>query len=344
MSNDNPSPPRYRAAGVDIDSGHRLVERIRPAVAKTHRPGVMGGLGGFGGLFELPAGYRRPVLVAGTDGVGTKLLLARPEDYPGLGVDLVAMCANDVAVTGAEPLFFLDYYATGQLDVYAASALIEGIAAGCREAGMALIGGETAEMPGLYGRGEFDVAGFCVGIAEADALLGPQRVAVGDALVALGSSGPHANGFSLIRKLLAEGGIDLDAPFEATTLRSALMAPTKLYVAPLHKLIRAVPVHAAAHITGGGLMENLPRALPDDTVAVVDPQSFTRPAVFRWLRDLGVEEAEMRRVFNCGVGLVICVPASAAQAAVATLTTTGERAWILGHVAAGRGPAAVVWE
>ncbi|WP_295888930.1 phosphoribosylformylglycinamidine cyclo-ligase [uncultured Thiohalocapsa sp.] len=342
----------YRDAGVDIDAGEALVQRIKPAVAATRRPGVLSGLGGFGGLFELPAGYRNPVLVSGTDGVGTKLKLAVAAGrHGGVGIDLVAMCANDIVVCGAEPLFFLDYYATGKLDVDTAAAVVAGIAEGCKRAGCALIGGETAEMPGMYGAGDYDLAGFCVGIVEKDAILEPGRVKPGDALIALASSGPHSNGFSLIRRVLEASGADLDDPLEpaaadpeaaiqsdaetgtALTLGDALLAPTRIYAKPALALIRHGGVHALAHITGGGITDNLPRVLPAGTRAVIDLRTWTPPPVFRWLKDAGnIAQAELLRTFNCGVGMIACVAADRAAGACGLLRTAGEQAWIIGRV------------
>jgi len=329
----------YRDAGVDIDAGEALVERIKPAVAATHRPGVLSGLGGFGGLFEIPAGYRNPVLVSGTDGVGTKLKLAVAAGrHGGVGIDLVAMCANDIVVCGADPLFFLDYYATGKLDVDTAAAVVEGIAEGCRKAGCALIGGETAEMPGMYGGGDYDLAGFCVGIVEKDAILSPQRVKPGDTLVALAASGPHSNGFSLIRRVLEASGAGLDdlldpAAEKPVTLADALLAPTRIYAKPALALTRHGGVHALAHITGGGITENLPRVLPKGTKAVVDLRTWTPPAVFHWLRDAGnITDSEMLRTFNCGVGMIAVVAADRAAGACGLLRTAGEQAWMIGRV------------
>jgi phosphoribosylformylglycinamidine cyclo-ligase len=334
-----PPSVTYRDAGVDIDAGNRLVERIKPAVQRTTRPEVLAGLGGFGGLFELPAGrYRQPVLVSGTDGVGTKLKLAqRLGRHDTIGIDLVAMCVNDILVTGAEPLFFLDYYATGRLEVDAAAAVVAGIAAGCEQAGCALIGGETAEMPGMYGAGDYDLAGFAVGVVEKDALLGPHRVRPGDALLALASSGPHSNGYSLIRRLLDLSGAALDQTLDGDpdgrSLGEALLAPTRIYVRPLLALLGELELHALAHITGGGLPENLPRVLPPDTRARVDLASWEQPPVFRWLQARGrVARAEMLRTFNCGVGLVIALPEDQAGTAIARLAEAGERAWRLGRV------------
>jgi phosphoribosylformylglycinamidine cyclo-ligase len=330
-----PYPISYRDAGVDIDAGNSLVERIKPMVKKTMRPEVLTGLGGFGGLFELPVQrYRRPVLVSGTDGVGTKLKLAQIMNrHDSIGIDLVAMCVNDILVTGAEPLFFLDYYATGQLDVDAAAQVVSGIARGCELAGCALIGGETAEMPGMYGAGDYDLAGFSVGVVEKDAMLGAERVAVGDALVAVASSGPHSNGYSLIRKLLALSGADLAQELGGQTLGEALLAPTRIYVKPLLALLRELDVHAMAHITGGGLSENLPRVLPQNSRALADLASWQLPAVFRWLQEQGnIVESEMLRTFNCGVGMVLVLPQEEASGAIELLGEHGESAWLLGRV------------
>jgi len=331
----------YRDAGVDIEAGNRLVDRIKPHAKRTHRPGVLGGLGGFGALFELPLDrYRQPVLVSGTDGVGTKLKLALElRRHDTIGIDLVAMCVNDVLVVGAEPLFFLDYYATGQLDVEVAAAVIQGIADGCEQAGAALVGGETAEMPGMYGEGDYDLAGFCVGVVEKSRIIDGSRVAPGDVLLGLASSGPHSNGYSLIRKILAVSGTRLDqALAEGRTLGEALMAPTRIYVKPVLKLLEALDVKAIAHITGGGLTENLPRVLPTGVKAVIDTQSWRRPALFDWLQQQGgVAETEMRRTFNCGVGLVVCVAADQAERAQAILREAGETVWLLGQIAASAG-------
>jgi phosphoribosylformylglycinamidine cyclo-ligase len=343
---DRPGTPSlsYRDAGVDIDAGNALVERIKPLAAATGRPGVLTGLGGFGALFELPWGrYRQPVLVSGTDGVGTKLKLAIALGrHDGVGIDLVAMCANDILVAGAEPLFFLDYYATGRLDLEVATAVIAGIAEGCRRAGCALTGGETAEMPGMYAPGDYDLAGFCVGIAEKDALITPDRVQPGDTLIALASSGPHSNGYSLIRKVLDVSGADPHQHLGETTLGEALMVPTRIYVKPVLAVMDHIRVHAIAHITGGGLVENLPRVLPDGVKAVVDLDFWQRPAVFDWLQTQGgIAEAEMLRTFNCGIGLVLCVAPGDAEAACAALGAAGERAWVLGQVERNeRGPRA----
>ncbi|WP_133512308.1 phosphoribosylformylglycinamidine cyclo-ligase [Candidatus Thiosymbion oneisti] len=336
----------YRDAGVDIDAGNALVERIKPLAAATFRPGVVTGLGGFGALFELPPGrYRRPVLVSGTDGVGTKLKLALALGrHDTLGIDLVAMCANDILVAGAEPLFFLDYYATGRLDLEVATSVVAGIARGCELAGCALGGGETAEMPGMYAQGDYDLAGFCVGIVEKDQLLTPERVRPGDVLIGLASSGAHANGYSLIRKVIEISGADLTAPLGASTLGELLLAPTRIYVKPLLNLIRELPVHGMAHITGGGLPENLPRMLPQGVRACIDPDSWQRPAVFDWIQSQGaVTTPEMLRTFNCGVGMVVCTPAADARRACDLLTRAGEQAWPIGRIETAEGTPEVVF-
>jgi len=326
----------YQDAGVDIDAGERLVQQIAPAVQTTHRPGVLSGLGGFGGLFELPSGYREPVLVSGTDGVGTKLKLAiELSQHDSIGIDLVAMCANDIVVCGAEPLYFLDYYATSALDVEVATAVVNGIAEGCRQAGCALIGGETAEMPGLYAQGDYDLAGFCVGIVEKSAILNPEQVGVGDALIAFASSGPHSNGYSLIRKVLELTATALSSPLGERSLGEQLLAPTRMYVKPALALIQAIEVHALAHITGGGITENLPRVLPKGTRAAIDLDSWTLPAIFGWLRQQGnIADAELLRTFNCGVGMIASVPAEQAEAACAQLAELGEQAWVIGAIEA----------
>ncbi len=345
-----PDPPlSYREAGVDIDAGNALVERIKPAVQRTLRPEVLGGLGGFGGLFELPVGrYRQPVLVAGTDGVGTKLKLAqRLQRHDTIGIDLVAMCVNDVIVTGAEPLFFLDYYATGQLNTDQAADIIAGIAHGCELAGCALIGGETAEMPGVYNGEEYDLAGFCVGVVEKDAVLSADRVQPGDGLIGLAASGPHSNGYSLIRKIVERSGVSLTMPWAEGTLGEALLAPTRIYAQSVLQLRQAVEIHALAHITGGGLTENLPRVLPPATQAVIDAKAWPRPLLFDWIQQQGaIADAEMWRTFNCGIGMVVCVPAAAVNSALSILRASGETAWLIGQVEPSAGaqtPPQVVW-
>jgi len=334
-SESTPGPLTYRDAGVDIDAGERLVERIGADVAATRRPEVLGGLGGFGGLFALDTSrFRQPVLVAGADGVGTKLRLARDLDrHDSIGIDLVAMCVNDVVVTGAEPQFFLDYYATGKLDEDVAATVIRGIAAGCSEAGCALIGGETAEMPGMYAAGDYDLAGFCVGAVERDRILDPTRVAPGDRVLGLAASGPHSNGYSLIRRVLERSGADPAMACGDTTLGAALMAPTRIYVRSLLSVLGEHEIHALAHITGGGLIENLPRVLPAGTRARIDPQRWQRPPVFDWLQEAGaIEEREMLRTFNCGIGMCVVVPETGAATVQAALADAGETVWDIGRI------------
>jgi len=330
----------YRDAGVDIDAGNQLVNKIGPIVKQTFRPGVLTGIGGFGGLFELPVEkYRQPVLVSGTDGVGTKLKVAMMmQRHDTIGIDLVAMCVNDIIVAGAEPLFFLDYYATGQLDVEAATQVVSGIAEGCLQSGTALIGGETAEMPGMYEGEDYDLAGFAVGIVEKSKILTAEHVKEGDLLLGLASSGPHSNGYSLIRRILEVADADLDQPMDSTTLGEALLAPTHIYVKPLLELIEEISVHALAHITGGGLPENLPRVLPDGVNAEIDLGSWQRPAIFDWLQQHGnVEESEMLRTFNCGIGMVVAVAAADAEQATALLEAAGETVYRIGKITAGDG-------
>ena len=331
----------YAEAGVDIDAGNALVERIKPAAKSTDRPGVTGGLGGFGGLFDLrAAGYTDPVLVAATDGVGTKLKIAIDTGLvAGVGIDLVAMCVNDLVCQGAEPLFFLDYYACGALDVAAATQVVEGIAAGCRQAGCALIGGETAEMPGMYAAKDFDLAGFAVGAMERGQAL-PVGVAEGDVLLGLASSGVHSNGYSLVRRIVEREGLgwEADAPFAAGALGTALLAPTRIYVQPALAAIRAGGVHGLAHITGGGLTENLPRVFPEGLGAEIDLGAWTLPPVFAWLGDAGgVAEAEMLKTFNAGIGMVAVVAADRAEALAALLAGAGETVHRIGTVVAGQG-------
>ena len=349
MAYENPSncdnQLSYRDAGVDIDAGNQLIEQIKPIVKRTFRPGVLSGLGGFGALFELPwERYRQPVLVSGTDGVGTKLKLALELGrHDTIGIDLVAMCVNDIVVAGAEPLFFLDYYATGRLDVAVATDVVSGIAKGCELAGAALTGGETAEMPGMYAPGDYDLAGFCVGIAEKDRLIQPERVKTGDVLLGLASSGPHSNGYSLIRKILEVSQADLAQPMGQATLGDALLAPTRIYVKPLLALMQQNEIHALAHITGGGLLENIPRVLPPGSKAVIDTDSWQLPEVFAWLRQQGnVAEKEMLRTFNCGVGMVVCVAEEAAEQCVDLLNGAGETAWRLGRIETSDHPEPVV--
>jgi phosphoribosylformylglycinamidine cyclo-ligase len=327
----------YKDAGVNIDAGNALVERIKTVSRRTARPEVLGGLGGFGALCEIPAGYRQPVLVSGTDGVGTKLRLALTMGvHDSIGIDLVAMCVNDLVVAGAEPLFFLDYYATGALDVDTAAAVVTGIGAGCELAGCALVGGETAEMPGMYHGDDYDLAGFCVGVVEKSAIIDGSAVAAGDSLIAIASSGPHSNGYSLIRKILEVSGADLQQPFAGSTLGQTLLTPTTIYVKPLLELFRKVQVKALCHVTGGGLPENLPRVLPEGCRAVVDTGSWQWPEIFHWLQQQGnVATAEMYRTFNCGVGMVLCVAADQVPATLEALASSGLTAWRLGDVVAG---------
>jgi len=328
----------YRDAGVDIDAGEELVERIKPRVRRTMRPEVLGGLGGFGALFELPAGrWQRPVLVSGTDGVGTKLRLAiDTARHDTVGIDLVAMCVNDVVVQGAEPLFFLDYYATGKLDVAVAERVIGGIADGCAQAGCALVGGETAEMPGMYEGADYDLAGFCVGIVEKDRILDGSATRDGDAVIGLASSGPHSNGFSLIRKLIAVAGAGEDTSVDGSPLFDLLMAPTRIYVRSVLRLLGEGGVHGIAHITGGGLTENIPRVLPEGLEVRLDPRAWSRAGVWEWIQRAGnITDAEMHRTFNCGIGMTLQVAAADADRALASLTASGETAAVIGEVRRG---------
>jgi phosphoribosylformylglycinamidine cyclo-ligase len=332
------APVTYREAGVDIDAGEELVERIKPHVKRSMRREVLGGLGGFGALVEVPLDrYRKPVLVSGTDGVGTKLRLAiDTRRHDTVGIDLVAMCVNDVVVQGAEPLFFLDYFATGKLDVGVGERLIAGIVEGCVQAGCALVGGETAEMPGMYHGEDYDLAGFCVGIVEKDAVIDGSATRAGDVVLGLPSSGPHSNGFSLIRKLLQVSGADLNTPVEGVSLVDRLMAPTRIYVKPLLGLIAELPVHGLSHITGGGLVENIPRVLPEGLEVVLERKSWRREAVFDWLQRQGqVADAEMYRVFNCGIGMTVHLQPSDADRAIAILREMGQEALVIGEVRAG---------
>lgn len=326
----------YKDAGVDIDAGNALVERIKGVVKKTTRPEVMGGIGGFGALCQLPTGYKEPVLVAGTDGVGTKLRLAIDlKKHDTVGIDLVAMCVNDLIVQGAEPLFFLDYYATGKLDVDTAADVVTGIGTGCEQAGCALIGGETAEMPGMYEGDDYDMAGFCVGVVEKQGIIDGTKVAAGDQLIALGSSGPHSNGYSLIRKVLEVSNADTNAPLNGKPLAEHLLAPTKIYVKSVLELLKQVDVHALSHITGGGFWENIPRVLPQSAKAVIKGDSWQWPEVFNWLQQQGnITTFEMYRTFNCGVGMVLVVPADKLSQSLEILQNAGEQAWHIGEIAA----------
>lgn len=331
----------YRDAGVDIDAGDALVDRIKPLAKKTLRDGVLGGIGGFGALFEVPKRYKEPVLVSGTDGVGTKLKLAFDLNrHDTVGQDLVAMSVNDILVLGAESLFFLDYFACGKLDVDTAAAVVGGIAKGCELAGCALIGGETAEMPGMYPPGEYDLAGFAVGVVEkSQALDGKKTIASGDVVLGLASSGAHSNGYSLVRKIIERAQPDMNAPFDGDkTLADVVMAPTRIYVKPVLATLAKVAIKGMAHITGGGLLENIPRVLPENTVADIDGKSWPRPKLFQWLQAEGnVDEKEMHRTFNCGIGLVLVVAAADAERAMAELQAQGETVYRLGQIRARQG-------
>lgn len=324
----------YRDAGVDIDAGDRLVENIKPFAKRTMRPEVLGGIGGFGALFEISKNYRNPVLVSGTDGVGTKLKLAfMTGRHDTVGIDLVAMSVNDILVQGAEPLFFLDYFACGKLEVDDATQVIKGIAAGCEQAGCALIGGETAEMPGMYPAGEYDLAGFAVGVVEKDRIIDGSTITAGDAVLGLASSGAHSNGYSLIRKIVERTSADLTADFHGRPLGDVLLAPTRIYVKPLLQLTRHLPVKGMAHITGGGLLENIPRILGEGHTASLDKHAWEMPPLFRWLQQEGnVAEQEMYRTFNCGIGMAVIVAREHAEQALALLRAAGEQAWVIGEI------------
>ncbi len=325
----------YRDAGVDIDAGDALVEAIKPVAARTRRPGVLAGLGGFGAMFELPMDrYRQPVLVSGTDGVGTKLKLAMEMNkHDTIGIDLVAMCVNDLIVQGAEPLFFLDYYATGKLSVANATAVVQGIGDGCVQAGCALIGGETAEMPGMYHGEDYDLAGFCVGVVEKDQIIDGSKVKPGDIIVGIASSGPHSNGYSLVRKIVEVSGAKLSDAFGKSTLGETLLTPTRIYIKPLLDLLSKVDIHAMAHITGGGLLENIPRVLPEGCKAALSRHDWQRPAIFDWLQEQGnVTDEEMHRTFNCGIGMIVIINADALDATLACLRQHGETAWQIGNI------------
>jgi phosphoribosylformylglycinamidine cyclo-ligase len=333
----------YKDAGVDIEAGDELVERIKPAVKRSMRPGVLAGLGGFGALFEIPVDrYRKPVLVSGTDGVGTKLRLAiETARHDTIGIDLVAMCANDVVVQGAEPLFFLDYYATAKLNVDVAESVIKGIVEGCVQAGAALIGGETAEMPGMYAEGDYDLAGFCVGVVEKDQIIDGSHTRPGDVIIGLPSSGPHSNGYSLIRKLLKVGKATPTTRLGSTLLYDALLAPTRIYVKPLLALAKAIPIHGIAHITGGGLTENIPRVVPAGLEVLLSAQAWQRAEVFDWLQKTGnIASAEMYKTFNCGIGMTITVAAEHVDKALKSLRENGEQPAVIGEIR--RGDAGVV--
>jgi len=329
-----PTPLTYRDAGVDIDAGDDLVERIKPFARRTLTPGVLAGIGGFGALFEMPKGYREPVLVSGTDGVGTKLKLAFERGrHDTIGVDLVAMSVNDILTLGAEPLFFLDYYACGKLDVATAGEVIKGIASGCERAGCALIGGETAEMPGMYNVGEYDLAGFAVGVVEKSRIIDGTKIVPGDVLLGLGSDGVHSNGYSLVRKIIASRNTDLSQRLGDTPLADLLLAPTRIYVRPLLSVMKTVEVKGLAHITGGGLVGNVPRVLQENLAARIDRGAWPFPPVFQWLQNQGnVPDDEMFRVFNCGIGMVMVVSAGEADAAAAALRQSGEQVYRIGVI------------
>ena len=335
----------YKDAGVDIDAGDALVDNIKGITERTRRKEVLAGLGGFGGLFELPEGYRKPVLVSATDGVGTKLKLAMELGmHRTVGIDLVAMCVNDLIVCGAEPLFFLDYYATGKLDVELATDVVAGIGRGCELAGASLIGGETAEMPGMYHGSDYDLAGFAVGVVEKDEIIENSRVRVGDHLLGMFSSGPHSNGYSLIRKIIERDGSNLQQTLGSGTLGEALLAPTEIYVAAIKELSKSIRVNALAHITGGGIVENLPRVLPADCQARIDLSSWQLPEVFQWLQTKGnVTDQEMYRTFNCGLGMIVCVPAADSDKALQILNSHNQGAARIGEIqAAGKGDKPVI--
>ena len=344
MKRKSPSSPSrksltYRDAGVDIDAGDALVDRIKPHAKSTLRPGVMAGIGGFGALFAVPRGYREPVLVSGTDGVGTKLKLAFEwQRHDTIGIDLVAMSVNDILTLGAEPLFFLDYYACGKLDVDSAADVVKGIATGCTMAGCALIGGETAEMPGMYPPGEYDLAGFAVGVVEKKRIINGRSIRPGDVILGLGSNGAHSNGYSLIRKIIAQRGIKLSAKVGGRALKDLILAPTRIYVKPLLQLMKRLPVKGMAHITGGGLLDNVPRVLGSKLTAEISRNAWPLPPLFRWLQQQGnVADDEMHRVFNCGIGMVVVVAEKDAARAQALLTRAGERVWRIGSVRRRRG-------
>ena len=336
----------YRDAGVDIEAGDALVDAIKPFARRTMREGVLGGIGGFGALFEISKKYREPVLVSGTDGVGTKLKLAfQLNRHDTVGIDLVAMSVNDILVQGAEPLFFLDYFACGKLDVKTAADVIKGVAAGCEQAGCALIGGETAEMPSMYPDGEYDLAGFAVGAVEKSEIIDGRKIAPGDVVIGLASSGIHSNGYSLVRKIIDVTKPDLNADFDGRSLADALMAPTRIYVKPLLSLIADVEVRGMAHITGGGLVENIPRVLQDHLTAVLKKDAWNMPSLFRWLQKHGhVAEEEMHRVFNCGIGMVVIVSPENADKAISRLNASGETAYLIGEIRqrAGNEPQTIV--
>ncbi len=333
-ANSNTNQLSYRESGVDIDAGNRLVEKIKPFVQRTLRQGVLGSIGGFGALFEVPVKYRQPVLVSGTDGVGTKLKLAfQYARHATIGIDLVAMSVNDILVQGAEPLFFLDYFACGKLNVEVATQVIQGIAKGCETAGCALIGGETAEMPDMYPEGEYDLAGFAVGIVEKDKIIDGSSINENDLILGIASSGPHANGFSLIRKILDRHAVHSDTRLGEAKLIDTILTPTRIYVKPLLALMQALPVKGLAHITGGGLLENIPRILPDGIMAQIDRNAWIHPSLFDWLQQHGnVADEEMLRVFNCGLGMVVVVAPEHVRTAIDILHANGETVWQIGKI------------
>lgn len=334
----------YRDAGVDIDAGDEFIDVIKPVAKSTQREGCLSGLGGFGALFEIPKRYQEPILVSGTDGVGTKLKLAFDlNKHDTIGIDLVAMCVNDVLVQGAEPLFFLDYFATGKLSAEQGAAVVEGIGEGCRQANAALIGGETAEMPGMYSDGEYDLAGFCVGAVEKADIIDGSQVAAGDVLIGLASSGAHSNGYSLIRKIIDTHDVPLDFELDVKPLSEVVLAPTRIYVRSVLELMKTVNVHALAHITGGGIPGNLVRVLPDDCHATIDESSWQWPALFSWMMETAnVERDEMYRTFNCGVGMILVVPKEQQEQALSSLTESGEKAFVIGEIKAGQSDTPVI--
>lgn len=344
MTNPNKPSLSYKDAGVDIDAGNALVERIKGTVKATRRPEVLGGIGGFGALCRIPEGYKKPILVSGTDGVGTKLKLAMDLDHHDtIGIDLVAMCVNDLIVLGAEPLYFLDYYATGKLSVDIASRVVAGIGDGCQQANCSLVGGETAEMPGMYQGEDYDLAGFCTGVVEEDNIIDGSKVAEGDVVIGLPSSGPHSNGYSLIRKVLEVSNADVNEKLGDKTLAEALLEPTRIYVKPLLALLKEQPVHAISHITGGGFWENLPRVLPEHLSVEIDATAWEMPEVFKWLQSAGnISDVEMFRTFNCGIGIVLVVPANAEAEVKSKLASLGEEAITLGKIKSGESQPVII--
>ena len=346
-SSTNTTSISYRDAGVDMEAGDALVEQIKPYAKRTMRPEVLAGIGGFGSLFEMPKKFKNPVLVSGTDGVGTKLKLAfELNKHDTVGIDLVAMSVNDILVQGAEPLFFLDYFACGKLEVGTAAQVIKGIAEGCEQSGCALVGGETAEMPGMYHAGEYDLAGFAVGCVDKESIINGTTIAAGDVVLGLASSGAHSNGYSLIRKLIANSGIDFESDFHGKPFKDVVMAPTRIYVKPLLKLIATLPVKGMAHITGGGITENVPRVLPAGLTAEIKKGSWTMPPLFTWLQAQGnVTDSEMYKTFNCGIGMVVIVAKEQAAAAQKLLSDAGESVFEIGSIRAqqaGEAPTIVV--